>query len=135
MKTPPKKQNNGKKTAGAILWLVFLALVGFLNSGSLPDIRLPRLPSLPAIGIAGVWIAVAGVLILAVAVYAIVTLRKKNAAATQEDCHDRLHPEHASACPDRLTHWKRQLDGFLAAGLIDKEEYRVLLEKYSRETE
>lgn len=26
-------------------------------------------------------------------------------------------------------HWKRQLDGFIQAGLIDREEYRMLLER------
>ncbi len=43
--------------------------------------------------------------------------------------HDRLtenyhHPESG------LEHWKIQLDGFLKAGLIDKKEYAVLMERY-----
>ena len=29
-------------------------------------------------------------------------------------------------------HWKKQLDGFLAAGIIDRSEYRVLLERRRR---
>lgn len=29
-------------------------------------------------------------------------------------------------------HWKKQLDGFLAAGIIDRSEYRTLLERRRR---
>ena len=44
-----------------------------------------------------------------------------------EHNHDRLSGEVHRETPDE--HWKKQLDGFLAAGLIDKAEYRVLYEK------
>lgn len=52
-----------------------------------------------------------------------------------EHSHDRLHPAKSSAvCDDDMTHWKKQLDGFLAAGIIERSEYKTLLERYRRQT-
>lgn len=42
--------------------------------------------------------------------------------------HDRISGYTVGSCSD-LEHWKRQLDGFLEAGIIDRAEYRVLLER------
>jgi len=36
---------------------------------------------------------------------------------------------------DGLEHWKDQLDGFIKAGLIDRAEYNVLLERYKKDLE
>ena len=51
--------------------------------------------------------------------------------------HDRLSGYTDGSCGDE-EHWRKQLDGFLAAGIIDRSEYKVLLEKrktsYSRRT-
>lgn len=33
---------------------------------------------------------------------------------------------------DSFEHYKRQIDGFLAAGIIDRAEYKVLYEKYKK---
>ena len=33
---------------------------------------------------------------------------------------------------DAQEHWKKQLDGFLEAGIIDRSEYRVLQERRRR---
>lgn len=43
--------------------------------------------------------------------------------------HDRL--QGYSGDENSVEHWKKQLDGFLAAGIIDRSEYRTLLERRS----
>ena len=49
-----------------------------------------------------------------------------------EHSHDRLSVSNtAQVCDeDSYTHWKKQLDDFLAAGIIDKSEYNTLLNRY-----
>lgn len=44
--------------------------------------------------------------------------------------HDRLQGYAGNEKSDE--HWKKQLDGFLAAGIIDRSEYRTLLERRRR---
>lgn len=43
--------------------------------------------------------------------------------------HDRLQGYRGDE--NNAEHWKKQLDGFLAAGIIDRSEYRTLLERRS----
>ncbi len=42
--------------------------------------------------------------------------------------HDRIQG-YTTGSEDGYTHWKKQLDGFLAAGIIDRKEYQALLER------
>ena len=44
--------------------------------------------------------------------------------------HDRLQGYHGEE--SGMDHWKKQLDGFLEAGIIDRSEYKVLLERRRR---
>ncbi len=48
----------------------------------------------------------------------------------QAHSHDRLQGYRGDE--SGLEHWKKQLDGFLEAGIIDRSEYRVLLERRRR---
>ena len=52
-----------------------------------------------------------------------------------EHSHDRLQSSNtAQLCDDdTYTHWKKQLDGFLEAGIIDRSEYNTLLKRYKPE--
>lgn len=45
--------------------------------------------------------------------------------------HDRLDPN--IRMENGLEHYKIQLDGFLKAGIIDRNEYYTLLKKYSKQ--
>lgn len=49
-----------------------------------------------------------------------------------EHNHDRLSVSNtAQVCDeDSYTHWKKQLDDFLEAGIIDRSEYNILLKRY-----
>lgn len=51
------------------------------------------------------------------------------ASGTSVHSHDRITGYTDNSC-DGLTHWKKQLDGFLKAGIIDKNEYNTLMRKY-----
>lgn len=44
--------------------------------------------------------------------------------------HDRLQGYHGEETG--MDHWKKQLDGFLEAGIIDRTEYKALLERRRR---
>lgn len=52
-----------------------------------------------------------------------------------EHNHDRLSVSNtAQVCDeDSYTHWKKQLDDFLAAGIIERSEYNALLKRYKTE--
>lgn len=49
-----------------------------------------------------------------------------------EHSHDRLQSSNtAQLCDDdTYTHWKKQLDDFLEAGIIERAEYTALLSRY-----
>lgn len=59
-------------------------------------------------------------------------LKQQNASG--EHSHDRLAQGNtAQNCEDdELLHWKKQLDSFLESGVIDRSEYRTLLERYKK---
>ncbi len=59
---------------------------------------------------------------------AAVTPAARRTTASAQHSHDRLAGYTEGSCGD-LEHWKKQLDGFLEAGIIDRAEYRVLLER------
>lgn len=129
-------QSFDKKKKKAKPGLGVLALIAIAVIGNIAD-ALDRLPgSDTVLGVAAVIV----VIVVFVIVFSVIRKRRETGTRpplfrpkVEEDCHNRLHPEHAAECDDALTHWKKQLDGFLAAGIIDKNEYRVLMERYARE--
>lgn len=69
----------------------------------------------------------------AAAIFIVVRAIKKNASVDFNHSHDRLTPNTLKIeAYDSFEHYKRQIDGFLAAGIIDKAEYKVLYEKYKK---
>ena len=46
--------------------------------------------------------------------------------------HDRLDYDCYTNDSGSIEHYKRQLSSFLSAGIIDRSEYKVLLERYSK---
>ena len=67
-------------------------------------------------------------------VIAVTAAKNKKAQAVgskRVHTHDRLDTSvSAYHCSTQEQHWKEQLDGFLAAGLIDRKEYKILWEKH-----
>lgn len=77
------------------------------------------------------------VLLIIIAVIAVIVLAvrnmKKNYKMDFSHSHDRLTPNTLKIeAYDSFEHYKRQIDGFLAAGIIDRAEYKVLYEKYKK---
>ena len=85
---------------------------------------------------------IAGVLLIILLSVVIVRLKKLRSAkrfdgikargggTAAAHSHDRLQGYHGEE--SGADHWKKQLDGFLEAGIIDRSEYRVLLERRRR---
>ena len=89
--------------------------------------------------------------VIIIAVFAVLAAgklskKKKGSSAVQQErvnfrslstdfnhSHDRLEVG-TSRCKDGYEHWINQLNTFLAAGIIDKAEYRALLQKHPRES-
>ena len=118
-----KDKNNGKTKLGGIVLTLIAMLAAFLNN----------MIDGERINGAGIvlLVAVAAVLIL-IAVKALQQKKKAGGSAKAVHSHDRLHPERAVPCETPGDHWKNQLDGFLAAGIIDRAEYRVLMQRWSK---
>ena len=118
-----KDKNNGKTKLGGIVLTLIVMLATVLND---------KIDGKRVNG-AGIVLlfAVAAVLILIL----VKALRQKKKTGSGKKAavhsHDRLHPEKAVPCATPGDHWKNQLDGFLAAGIIDRAEYRVLLRRWS----
>ena len=74
------------------------------------------------------------VLIISVSVGLFIAGAKKAAFKKEESehSHDRLQSSNtAQLCDeDTYTHWKKQLDDFFEAGIIEKSEYDTLLSRY-----
>lgn len=62
------------------------------------------------------------------------TIKERPVYSEKTHSHNRLNQTSVVRCTDGYEHWVNQLNGFLAAGIIDKSEYRVLLKKHPRES-
>ena len=149
-----KKQQNKKKPSSGFLWVAALFLIGILRQLDLGTAftRLQRMlrtgrfvPDETVIFALAVLIPVL-IVIVAVAVRVARHAAKTGDTAvsprrTAEDAigarrrtageahsHDRLSG-YTAGSENADDHWKKQLDSFLEAGLIDRAEYRVLLER------
>lgn len=129
-----------KKNSSGLLWLVILLLIWIFNrvDFTMLSYRLQRMLRLGNFSLARIaLLAILAVVVLA----ALGLIVGKKAAGTRGDgvtpmrrasstehSHDRLTGP-TDSVGDEAEHWRRQLDSFLEAGLIDRAEYRALLER------
>ena len=141
-----KQQKPRKKGSG--LWVaVFFLVVWLINTVDFDDLayRLSRLFRGGELSLDDMQIVVGIVAVLAVVLVAVTLTRLSKVRAqkrfdgirsfrggtAQAHSHDRITGYQVGA-ENAQEHWKKQLDGFLAAGIIDRSEYRVLLERRRR---
>lgn len=129
-----KKKGSGGLWALIALAVLFFNLLGEADSGELRYVlwRLRHVDPTVVIAIVTVVIAVAiaGVAFAAKKARAAESKPVSRAAQPRpaaQHSHDRIQGYTGSE--DGYEHWKKQLDGFLAAGLIDRKEYMALLER------
>ncbi len=143
------RQNQRKKNKGSgILGLIILLVVWAINA--LDGDKLGRFVSrlqgsarTGRLGAGGGVIAVIAAVVLLILLGVTISRVKKLRAAKRFDgikargggtaaahSHDQLQGYRGNE--SAYEHWKKQLDGFLAAGIIDRSEYRVLLERRRR---
>ena len=141
-----KQQKPRKKGSG--LWVaVFFIVVWLINTVDFDDLasRLSRLFRGEGFSLDDMQIVVGIVAVLAVVLVAVTLTRLSKVRAqkrfdgirsfrggtAQAHSHDRV-TGYQVGTENEQEHWKKQLDGFLAAGIIDRSEYRVLLERRRR---
>ena len=142
-----EKKNNGKnrKKSGGAWALLALALVWLFNSldGDKLQLFFRRIRwmlqtgRLPMDGeILAVIFSVAVLILVTVVLVRVVKKAAENRAdaaparrggTAEHHSHDRIQGYVGGE--SGYMHWKKQLDGFLAAGLIDRKEYNELLER------
>ena len=141
------KQQKPKKKGSGLWAFVILALIAFFNTADFDELsyrisrffRTGRLSPDSAVFVIGIAAILAVVLLIVTLVRA-----KKVRAAKRFDgirsfgggtakahSHDQVTGYKLGA-ESGEEHWKKQLDGFLAAGIIDRSEYRTLLERRRR---
>jgi len=124
-----KKKNDKKSSAGVVIFFAVIALFNLAGESKLDEIMPILICAIVAIAIA---VGVIGA--------------KKNAGKTDkpfvtrekastdmfksEHSHDRLTVDVSKE--DGLEHWKKQLDDFMKAGIIERSEYNALLYKYAQ---
>ena len=146
---PNQNRQKPKKKNGSGLWglviLVLIWLFNRINAGDLSrfSMRLRwalrtgdfRMDGAPVIAIA----AIVLIIVLAVTLTRIKKvraekrfdgIRARSGGTAAAHSHDRL--QGYAGNESSAEHWKKQLDGFLAAGIIDRSEYRVLMERRRR---
>lgn len=136
-------KNKKKKTGGAA-WAAIAAVILIVNmldgldEGDLHFFFL-RLRHNPTLAIA----ILAVVISVVIAVIALAAAKRRSADAVNahkatrsetygggtaaQHSHDRI--QGYTGGENEYEHWKKQLDGFLAAGIIDRKEYQALLER------
>ena len=147
-----QRQQKKKKSSGGAWGLLILIVIWIINRLDIDDVRrfFSRLQwsirtgnfRLDSETIGGL-VAVALGIILIITLFVTLSRIKKVRAAKRFDgikakgggtaeahSHDRLQGYRGDE--DKTEHWKKQLDGFLAAGIIDRNEYRALLERRRR---
>ena len=122
-----QSQTPRKKKKGGIGWLIFLLIIWAVNRLDAEKVQrfFSRLQLL--------------VIVLAVTISRVKKVRAarrfdgvkaKGGGTAAAHSHDRLQGYRGDE--DKTEHWKKQLDGFLEAGIIDRAEYRTLLERRRR---
>ena len=141
-----KQQKPKKKGSG--LWVaVFFLVIWLINTVDFDDLayRLSRLFRGEGLSLDDMQVVIGIVAVLAVVLVAVTLTRLSKVRAqkrfdgirsfrggtAQAHSHDRVTGYQVGA-ENAQEHWKKQLDGFLAAGIIDRSEYRVLLERRRR---
>ena len=146
---PRQTQQKPKKKKGSGAWgLVIIALIWLFNRVNFEDIerffsRLRWTFRTGRIELSESVIAALAAVVLLIALIVTIVRVKKVLAAKRFDgikargggtaaahSHDQLQGYRGNETP--AEHWKKQLDGFLEAGIIDRSEYRVLLERRRR---
>ena len=149
--------NQKKKKKGGAWWLLFLVIIWAVNNLDGEKVRrfFQRLQwqfrtgrvdmrALTAAGAVVVALVVLVIIVSAIAKSAknkrfdgIKRQRGASSASVSpmsgqsvQHSHDRLSGYHGEE--SGADHWKKQLDGFLEAGIIDRSEYKALLERRRR---
>ena len=149
MAVPNNTNQNRKKKKNSGLWVLpFLAFVWLINRLEPGDMsrffsRLQWRIQTGQFRFDETIIAViAGVVLLIALILTVSRVRKIRAAkrfdgirargggTAQAHSHDQLQGYRGNE--SAAEHWKKQLDGFLEAGIIDRSEYRFLLERRRR---
>lgn len=139
-----KQKNSGKKKSGGAWALLGLALVWLFNSldgGKLQHFfrRIRWMLQTGRLSVdEEIFAVIFSLFVLIVVIGVLVSVAKKMKAAREKTgsarrggtaehhSHDRIQG-YAAGGESGYMHWKKQLDGFLAAGLIDRKEYNELL--------
>ncbi len=135
-KNRKKKSGGGAWAAIAAAIIIFNMLDAEMDGRGLDYLiwRLRHNPTLLAV-IVGV-----GICIVVVAVSLAVQKAKgvedrpasrgaaRHGGTSAQHSHDRIQG-YTTGAENGYIHWKKQLDGFLAAGIIDRKEYMALLER------
>ena len=146
---PNQRRQQPKKKKGSGLWgLLVLGLIWLVNAVNTGDIRrfFSRLGWRLRTGNFrlddGAIVAITVAVVLVVLIVTLSRVKKVRAEKRFDGVRARSGGTAAAHSHDRLQgyagnessaeHWKKQLDGFLAAGIIDRSEYRVLMERRRR---
>ena len=120
-----KDKKKGSGGVAALIWVLIVA-VGFLvNSQSFHSFgftvrRMMRtMPEILPL--------LAGLLVF---LFILIFVIKAASSRKKEHTHDRTDTVSFDGNETEFEHYKKQLDGFLHAGIIEKEEYRLLLRRY-----
>ncbi len=146
---PNQNRQKPRKKKGSGAWgLVILAIIWIINRVNVDDVarlfaRLRRGFRTGDFRLDGTAVGAIAAIVLVIVLAVTISRVKKVLAAKRFDgirakgggssaahSHDRLQGYRGDE--DQTEHWKKQLDGFLEAGIIDRSEYRVLLERRRR---
>ena len=120
------EKKNGKNLSSGILTGIILCIIiaTFSNKRFQWMLRYRPGEVIPMLISLGVTILVV------VMVFQLASRRIRGNSEKKEHTHDRIDSVSYDANETEFQHYKKQLDGFLKAGIIEKEEYRLLLRRY-----
>ena len=141
------KQQKPKKKGSGLWAFVILALIAFFNTADFDELsyRISRFFRTGRLSPDSAVFVIAAAVILAVVLLLVTLARAKTVreakrfdgirsfggGTAKAHSHDQVTGYKLGA-ESGEEHWKKQLDGFLAAGIIDRSEYRTLLERRRR---
>ena len=141
------KQQKPKKKGSGLWAFVILALIAFFNTADFDELsyRISRFFRTGRLSLDSAVFVIAAAVILAVVLLLVTLARAKKVreakrfdgirsfggGTAKAHSHDQVTGYKLGA-ESGEEHWKKQLDGFLAAGIIDRSEYRTLLERRRR---
>ncbi len=126
------KKNRKKNPMGLIVWVIIILYFGVQAMARSYGLSFEQTLHMLLWRYRPYIVPAAAALVIFVVVFILVKAVSRIKKEEPQHTHDRTDRISYDRNETEYEHYKKQLDGFLKAGIIEKDEYRLLLNRFSQ---